>query len=119
MTETRTEEPSARPDPFEMWRQLYDMNERAWQKAMEQTVTRPEFADASSKMLETILSAQRMVRDSMRTYLETVNVPTREDIARLGELVVNLEEKVDQILDRLDAMEAAKPAAAQKKASAE
>lgn len=78
---------------------------------MEQTVGRPEFADASSRMLETILSAQRIVRDSMRTYLETVNVPTREDIARLGELIVNLEEKVDQILDRLDAMEAAAPKA--------
>ena len=109
MAETGQAEEAAngRSDPFELWRQMYDANERAWQKAMEQTVSRPEFAEASNKMLETILSAQRTVRDSMRTYLETVNVPTREDIARLGELVVNLEEKVDQIADRLDAIEAA------------
>ena len=36
-----------------------------------------------------------------------MNVPTREDIARLGELVVGLEEKSDQIADRLDAIEEA------------
>ncbi len=105
MTDTQQAEETNTRDPFELWRQMYDANERAWQKAMEQTVGRPEFAEASSKMLETILSAQRTVRDSMRTYLETVNVPTREDIARLGELVVNLEEKIDQIADRLDAIE--------------
>jgi hypothetical protein len=36
-----------------------------------------------------------------------MNVPTREDIARLGELVVGLEEKIDQVVDRLDAIEKA------------
>ena len=52
-----------------------------------------------------MLAAQKSVRDNMRTYLETMNVPTREDIARLGELVVGLEEKIDQVVDRLDAIE--------------
>ena len=58
-------------------------------------------------MLETMLAAQKSVRDNMRTYLETMNVPTREDIARLGELVVGLEEKIDQVVDRLDVIEEA------------
>jgi polyhydroxyalkanoic acid synthase PhaR subunit len=98
---------SPRPDPFELWREMYDANERAWAKALEQTTSRPEFAEASSKMLENLLSGQRMLRDSMRTYLEAANMPTREDIARVGELIVNLEEKVDQLADRLDAIEAA------------
>lgn len=53
----------------------------------------------------------------MRTYLETMNVPTREDIARLGELVVGLEEKVDQVMDRLDTIEAALRTRSAKKAS--
>ena len=67
----------------------------------------PEFDEASGKMLETMLAAQKSVRDNMRTYLETMNVPTREDIARLGELVVGLEEKIDQVVDRLDAIDEA------------
>lgn len=94
-------------DPFEMWRQLYDTNERAWTAALDQAMGRPEFGESSGKMLETMLAAQKAVRDNMRTYLETINVPTREDIARVGELVVGLEEKIDQLADRLDDIEEA------------
>jgi polyhydroxyalkanoic acid synthase PhaR subunit len=104
---TKTENTARGTDPFETWRQLYDANERAWSSALEQAMGSDEFGEASGKMLETMLAAQKSVRDNMRTYLETMNVPTREDIARLGELVVGLEEKIDQLGDRLDAIEEA------------
>jgi hypothetical protein len=103
---TKAEE-AGRTDPFETWRQLYDTNERAWTTALGEAMGSPEFADSSGKMLETMLAAQKSVRDNMRTYLESMNVPTREDIARLGELVVGLEEKIDQVVDRLDVIEEA------------
>ena len=104
---TKTKETGQAVDPFETWRQLYDANERAWTTAIGEAMDSPEFADSSGKMLETMLAAQKAVRENMRTYLETMNVPTREDIARLGELIVGLEEKVDQVVDRLDDLEAA------------
>jgi Collagen triple helix repeat (20 copies)/Poly(R)-hydroxyalkanoic acid synthase subunit (PHA_synth_III_E) len=104
---TTTEEAGPGTDPFEVWRQLYDANERTWSAALEQAMGSPEFGDSSGKLLETMLAAQKTVRDNMRTYLETMNVPTREDIARLGELVIGLEEKVDQVADRLDTIEQA------------
>jgi polyhydroxyalkanoic acid synthase PhaR subunit len=94
------------PDPFELWRQIYETNERAWNTILERTVSSPAFAESSGKFLETFLSAQKTVRDNMRTYLEQVNLPTREDVSRLGELIVSLEEKVDQLDDRLSAIEA-------------
>jgi len=103
-------------DPFEMWRQLYETNERAWTAALDQAMGRPEFGESSGKMLESMLAAQKAVRDNMRTYLETINVPTREDIARVGELVVGIEEKIDQVADRLDAIEQAVRGAASKRA---
>lgn len=101
---TKAEGSGQAGDPFEIWRHLYDANERAWSAALEQAMSQPEFGESSGKLLETLLAAQKSVRENMRTYLETINVPTREDIARLGELVVGLEEKIDQIADRLDAM---------------
>src|SRR5438270_5828042 len=103
-----SENQSARrpPDPFELWRQIYETNERAWNAVLERTVNNPAFAESSGKILETFLSAQKTVRDNMRQYLEGINLPTREDIARLGELIVALEEKVDQLDDRLSAIEA-------------
>jgi polyhydroxyalkanoic acid synthase PhaR subunit len=99
------EEAGGTADPYETWRQLYEANERAWTTALEQAMSSPEFNESSGKMLETMLAAQKSVRESMRTYLETMNVPTREDIARLGELVVGIEEKIDQLGDRLDSIE--------------
>src|SRR5438067_6398434 len=97
---------SSRPvDPFELWRQIYETNERAWNSVLERTVNNPAFAESSGKILETFLSAQKTVRDNMRSYLEQINLPTREDIARLGELIVALEEKVDQLDDRLAGIE--------------
>jgi polyhydroxyalkanoic acid synthase PhaR subunit len=104
---TKPDEPTGPADPFELWRQLYDTNEKAWSAALEQAMGSPEFGESSGKLLETMLAAQKSVRDNMRTYLETMNVPTREDIARLGELVVGLEEKIDQLGDRFDAIEEA------------
>src|SRR4026207_2358206 len=101
----KTEDAGRASDPYETWRQLYEANERAWTSALEQAMSSPEFNESSGKMLATMLAAQKSVRESMRTYLETMNVPTREDIARLGELVVGIEEKVDQIADRLDTID--------------
>jgi polyhydroxyalkanoic acid synthase PhaR subunit len=90
---TKTEETGRAADPFETWRQLYDANERAWSDALGEAMGSTEFADSSGKLLETMLAAQKSVRDNMRTYLETMNVPTREDIARLGEIVIGLERR--------------------------
>jgi polyhydroxyalkanoic acid synthase PhaR subunit len=102
---TKTQETSQDTDVFAVWRELYDANEKAWTTALEQAMGTSEFGESSGRLLETMLAAQKSVRDNMRAYLETMNVPTREDIARLGELVVGLEEKSDQIADRLDALD--------------
>jgi nucleoid-associated protein YgaU len=104
---TKTEEAAPTTDPFEVWRGMYDASEKAWSSALEQAMGTPEFGESSGKLLETMLAAQKSVRSGMRAYLEAMNVPTREDIARLGELVTGLEEKIDQVADRLDVIEEA------------
>jgi hypothetical protein len=103
---TKDEAAGGATDPFEVWRQLYETNEQAWSAALEESMSGPDYDEASGKMLETMLAAQKSIRTNMRTYLETMNVPTREDIARLGELVIGLEEKIDQLADRFDGIEA-------------
>lgn len=104
---TKDEAADGATDPFELWRQLYETNERAWSSALEEAMSGPGYDEASGKMLETMLAAQKSIRTNMRTYLETMNVPTREDIAGLGELVIGLEEKIDQLADRFDGIEEA------------
>jgi polyhydroxyalkanoic acid synthase PhaR subunit len=92
---------SAPSNPFEVWKQIYEANERAWNSALERAMSTTTFAEAQGRFLESMLAAQKAVRDNTRSFMEAMNLPTREDIARLGELIVALEEKVDQLDDRL------------------
>lgn len=93
--------PPAGYDPFEMWRQVYETNEKAWSETLERLTSTPSFAESQGKLLETLLAAQKQMRDSTRLFLESANFPTRDDIARLGEILVGLEEKIDQLDERL------------------
>jgi polyhydroxyalkanoic acid synthase PhaR subunit len=102
MTENRPSQESAAYDPFQLWRQFYEANEEAWTKAMKEMTTTPGYAEMQGKMLESFLSYQKMMRDALTTQMYTLNIPTRDDISRLGELIVGLEEKVDQIDETLE-----------------
>ena len=104
------------PDPkelFAMWRQLYDANEKVWTQASGEFMETPAFAQWQGKMLETFLGFQKAWKDSATAQLEAANIATREDLVRLGELIVGLEEKVDQLADRLGASPARPAARAQ------
>jgi polyhydroxyalkanoic acid synthase PhaR subunit len=102
MTENRKSQESAGYDPFQLWRQFYEANEEAWTKAMKEVVTTPGYAEMQGKMLESFLSYQKLMRDAMTTQMNTLNIATRDDITRLGELIVGIEEKVEQIDETLD-----------------
>ena len=98
MTERQTPDPQ---DLFAMWRQLYDANEKVWGHASNEFMDSPAFAQWQGRMLETFLGFQKALKESATAQLQAANIPTRDDIARLGELILALEEKVDQLADRL------------------
>jgi polyhydroxyalkanoic acid synthase PhaR subunit len=104
MTDRPNQEASL-PDPFELWRHYYEANEQAWTKAMKDVITTPGYAEAQGKMLETFLSFQKIMRDSMTAQLGALNIASREDVTRLGELITGLEEKIDQLDDRMRQLE--------------
>lgn len=100
--ETETTPPAA--DPFEMWRKFYEANETAWTKAAQETTSSEAFAEMQGRMLETFLAFQKGAREAMNTQLASLNLPSRDDVSRLGELILGLEEKIDQLDDRIAAM---------------
>lgn len=108
MTKQRTTKEEAEatppPDPFEMWRKFYEANETAWTKAAQETTSSEAFAEMQGRMLETFLAFQKGARDAMNTQLATLNLPSRDDVARLGELILGLEEKIDRLDDLVAAM---------------
>ena len=88
-------------DLYAMWRQLYDANEKVWSQASNEFMDSPAFAQWQGRMLETFLGFQKALKDSATAQLQAANIPTRDDIARLGELILGLEEKIDQLADRM------------------
>jgi len=100
MTERQAPDPQ---DLFAMWRQLYDANEKVWGQASSEFMDSPAFAQWQGRMLETFLGFQKALKESTTAQLQAANTPTRDDIARLGELIVALEEKIDQLADRMPA----------------
>ena len=79
---TKQETAGGGTDPYETWRQIYEANERAWTAALEGAMSSPEYNDEREDARDDARGAE-VGRESMRTYLESMNVPTREDIARL------------------------------------
>jgi len=114
MTKQRTTSSNteAQPDPFEVWRKFYDANEAVWSKAAKETTSSEAFAEMQGRMLETFLSFQKSARDAMNAQLATLNLPSRDDVARLGEIIVGLEEKIDRIEDHLASLAPRPPARA-------
>lgn len=87
------------PDPFALWKQWYEQNEEAWGKRVAEATGTAAFAEMQGKMLESFLAFQKTLRDANRAQLEALGLPTRDDIARLGEIILGLEEKIDELKD--------------------
>lgn len=96
-----TEEREATTDPFALWKQWYEQNEKSWGRSVAEATGTEAFAEMQGKMLESFLAFQKTARDASRAQLEALGLPTRDDIARLGEIVLGLEEKIDQLADRM------------------
>jgi len=103
-------EATEQKDLYALWRQLYDANEKVWSQATGEFMESQAFAQWQGRMLETFLAFQKAWKDSATAQLQAANIPTRDDIARLGELILGLEEKVDQLADRVGAPDRRRPA---------
>ncbi|MDG4657450.1 polyhydroxyalkanoic acid synthase subunit PhaR [Ectobacillus antri] len=96
-------------DPMKAWKDAYDQTEKYWGKTLNETLKTEEYSAWMGSVLDMNLFYQKMINDVTKGYLEKMNVPTQEDIARVASLIVNLENKVDRIEefleDKMDGLE--------------
>lgn len=92
-------------DPFVLLRKVYDTVEQLTEPALEKLLTTKRFAKLNGKVMSAILLSHRATRESVSAMLHLWNFPAREDILRLGELTLQLEEKIDKLRDRIDDLE--------------
>ncbi|MGD9695328.1 MAG: hypothetical protein AB7V42_06675 [Thermoleophilia bacterium] len=91
------------PDPFAPYRLAYDQAVENWAKTMQDVVGTDEFASVSAEFLRRYVEFQEALRTASRTSAESLHLPTADDLARIAQLVVNVERKVDEVSDQTHA----------------
>lgn len=88
-------------EPFTMWKEAYEHTEKAWHDVIQDTLGKESFAEGLGQIQANYLQYHEMVSNLTDAYLKQTNVPTRDEIANVASLVINLEDKVDNIDDQL------------------
>lgn len=84
-------------DPFEIWKKVYDQTESYWSKVLDENLATEDFSKGLGKVLDMNLQYKKLVNDSISAYLEQMNIPSKDDLAKLASLIINVETKVEQI----------------------
>ena len=93
-------------DPTGMLKQMRDSNMGSWSKIMTDLVNTEAYAESTGAMLDARLTSsgplQKVMENSIAKTMAQLNLPTRDDISRLGERLTNIEMRLDDLDARLD-----------------
>ncbi|MCZ2258308.1 poly(R)-hydroxyalkanoic acid synthase subunit PhaE [Sporosarcina sp. G11-34] len=89
-------------DPFTMWKDVYEKTEATWSEAIQETMKKESFSEGMGQTLNSHLQSQELISKMTEAYLKQVNMPTRGEVASVASLVINLEEKVDDLQDSFE-----------------
>ena len=85
------------PSLAEAWKQFYFKNEEAFAHAIDDYVAGQSFTDFLEQMGSQYLSTYKAYTNNMDRYFANNPGPSKKDIARIAELVVAVEEKIDNL----------------------
>ena len=81
-------------DPMALWRDAVAQWEKGINDVAGQALGSSEFARGMHGAMGTSLSAQKTVSDAIGRYLGTVNLPSRAEVAALGERLSEIESRL-------------------------
>ena len=96
------------PEVLTQWKRFLDDWLAAWSRAFEQVMGTEAFAEALGKTLDQFLSVQAKAREaterSTRAAIETLGLPSREQVIGLSRQMMDLEDRMEALGDQLDAL---------------
>ena len=96
------------PDLMGQWKQFLDQTIEAWSKALGQVMSTEQYAQAMGKSLEQWLVAYAPIKkqadQGIETALQALNLPTRAQVVSLSRQVMDLEERLDRLVDGISAV---------------
>jgi polyhydroxyalkanoic acid synthase PhaR subunit len=89
------------PNPFEAFKAAYDQAAESWSKSMEQVLSSEDFAAAAGRMVARYADAQEALRQAAEATSNQLHLPSKDDLAQVSQLVLNLERKIDDASDQI------------------
>jgi polyhydroxyalkanoic acid synthase PhaR subunit len=83
---------------YDMWKDYYSQTS----KLFDEKISKDFPSEGMGQILEMNLQFKKMIDESTLKYLEFINVPSRNDIANISSLIVNVDAKVDDLEEKLE-----------------
>ncbi|MDD2371969.1 MAG: hypothetical protein WC109_00595 [Syntrophomonadaceae bacterium] len=83
------------PDIVELWKELYFNAEESWTTATRELIASKSFIQVLDQIRDQYLSFHKVSQQNIDQYFEVNPLPSKKDIARIAELIIGLEDKVD------------------------
>jgi len=84
-------------DPFAAWRDWLDQTERQLNSYFNQLMGTEQYARFLGEFSDFSLNMQKNMSEAVARYFASLNLPTREDLAALGQRLNALEQRVGAI----------------------
>jgi polyhydroxyalkanoic acid synthase PhaR subunit len=81
-------------DPFAAWRDWLDQAERQLNSFFNQVMGTEQYARALGQFNDLSLNLQKNMGEAMSRYFASLNLPTREDLAALGQRLNAIEQRL-------------------------
>lgn len=94
-SKTQGEDPA--PDFIDLWKKLTVQNEEAWGQVVKEFLATKTFNEMAGTMRDQYLAQYQNGKQSMDRMLEMEAIPSKRDLAAVSELIIDLEDKIDQI----------------------
>ena len=88
-------------EPFTMWKDMYEHTEKAWHDVIQDTLGKESFSEGLGQIQSSYLQYHEVISNLTEAYFKQANIPTRDEVANVASLVINLENTIDNIDDQL------------------
>jgi polyhydroxyalkanoic acid synthase PhaR subunit len=89
-------------DPFEVWKSIYDKTEEKWSEVLQETMLTEGYSELMGQVQNGYLQYHELIQKGTNAYLKQVNMPSREEVSSIASLIINVEEKVDNLDQRIE-----------------
>ncbi|MEM8768023.1 MAG: hypothetical protein AAGE43_11290 [Pseudomonadota bacterium] len=96
-----SQKPDKQPDPAEAFRNLITEWERGFDTMANRIMGTEEFSRGMNQLQDLQLSMQKRFNEAMAEQLANFNMPSRDDILRLGESIRALDQRMAKVESQL------------------